>query len=208
MSEETSNSSTGMDSTDVTAKPAKGGPSRGLLIGGLVAIVVIAGVILVSNNSDAPRSGTALCATTSTQCEIGDIGPGGGKVYSLGGATSPADCTQYDCLEVAPAKWFGSADPTGNWSTAKSRAAAYATSNAAAGTWRLPSQAELVALAGQPTSVSGLDSFNTYWSSTAGQTYDRQLDELVAGAYCRTISTVGSCSQTTTNVYARPIHTF
>ncbi|MCX6419344.1 MAG: hypothetical protein NTU50_08030 [Actinobacteria bacterium] len=30
----------GMDSSDATTKPAKGGPSRGLLIGGLVAIVV------------------------------------------------------------------------------------------------------------------------------------------------------------------------
>jgi hypothetical protein len=205
---ESQGTNAGMDSSDTTTKPAKGGPSRGLLIGGLVAIVVIAGVILTTNNSDAPRSGTATCATTSQGCEIGDIGPGGGKVYSLGGATSPADCTQYNCLEVAPATWFGSADPTGNWSTAKSRAAAYATSNAAAGTWRLPSQAELVALAGQPTSVSGLASLNTYWSSTAGQTYDRQIEELVAGAYCRTISTVGSCSQTATNVYARPIHTF
>jgi hypothetical protein len=205
---ESQGANAGMDSSDTTTKPAKGGPSRGLLIGGLVAIVVIAGVILTTNNSDAPRSGTATCATTSQGCEIGDIGPGGGKVYSLGGATSPADCTQYNCLEVAPATWFGSADPTGNWSTAKSRAAAYATSNAAAGTWRLPSQAELVALAGQPTSVSGLSSLNTYWSSTAAQTYDRQIEELVAGAYCRTISTVGSCNQTATDVYARPIHTF
>ena len=197
-----------MDSSDATTKPAKGAPSRGLLIGGLVAIVVIAGVILTTNNSDAPRSGTATCATTSVGCEIGDTGPGGGKVFSLGGATSPADCTQFDCLEVAPATWFGSADPTGNWSTAKSRAAAYATSNAAAGTWRLPSQAELVALAGQPTSVSGLASLNTYWSSTATTTYDRQNEVTVAGAYCRAISIVGSCPQTVANVYARPIHTF
>jgi hypothetical protein len=60
MAEETSSSATGMDSSDVTAKPTKGGPSRGLVIGGLLAIVVIAGVILVSTNSDAPRGWCAL----------------------------------------------------------------------------------------------------------------------------------------------------
>ena len=197
-----------MDSSDSTTKPAKGGPSRGLLIAGLVAIVVIAGVILTTNNSDAPRSGTATCATTSQCCAIGDIGPGGGKVYSLGGATSPADCTQYNCLEVAPATWFGSADPTGNWSTAKSRAAAYATSNAAAGTWRLPSQAELVALAGQPTSVSGLASLTTYWSSTYRSIILGDSVDVSDGAYCRSITSVEKCKQTDSNVAIRPIHTF
>ena len=205
---ESQGANAGMDSSDTTTKPAKGGPSRGLLIAGLVAIVVIAGVILTTNNSDAPRSGTATCATTSQGCAIGDIGPGGGKVYSLGGATSPADCTQYNCLEVAPATWFGSADPTGNWSTAKSRAAAYATSNAAAGTWRLPSQAELVALAGQPTSVSGLASLTTYWSSTYRSIILGDSVDVSDGAYCRSITSVEKCKQTDSTVAIRPIHTF
>jgi hypothetical protein len=206
---ESQGANAGMDSSDSTTKPAKGGPSRGLLIGGLVAIVVIAGVILTTNNSDAPRSGTATCATTSQGCAIGDIGPGGGKVYSLGGATtSPADCTQFDCLEVAPATWAGTADPGVNWATAKSRVAAYSPSQTApAGSWRLPNQAELITLAAQPNTLSGFD-LRTYWSSTATTTYDRQNEVTVAGAYCRTISTVGSCPQTFANVYARPIHTF
>ena len=205
---ESQGANAGMDSSDTTTKPARGGPSSGLLIAGLVAIVVIAGVILTTNNSDAPRSGTATCATTSQGCAIGDIGPGGGKVYSLGGATSPADCTQYNCLEVAPATWFGGADPTGNWSTAKSRAAAYATSNAAAGTWRLPSQAELVALAGQPTSVSGLASLPIYWSSTYRSIILGDSVDVSDGAYCRSITSVEKCKQTDSNVAIRPIHTF
>ena len=212
---ESQGANAGMDSSDTTTKPAKGGPSRGLLIGGLVAIVVIAGVILTTNNSDAPRSGTATCATTSQGCEIGDTGPGGGKVFSLGGATtSPADCTQFDCLEVAPATWFGSADPKGNWSTSKSRAAAYATSTAAAGTWRLASQAELDALA-TSSQVAGLanafgfvDSSSYYWSSTAGSYYDRTSAETTLTAYARSRGGSSGQIRQTYDWYARPIHPF
>ena len=204
---ESQGNSTGMGSGDATTKPAKGGPNRGLLIGGLVAIVVIAGVILTTNNSDAPRSGTASCATTSQGCEIGDIGPGGGKVFSLGGATAPATCSG-SCLEVASATLAGGLEGLGlNWATAKSKVLAFGTSTAPPGTWRLPTQAELITLAAQPNSLTGLG-IRTYWSSTANTTYDQQNLELVPGAYCRTISTVGNCPQTFANVYVRPIHAF
>jgi|GEM_PF-3180457 len=222
MSEETSNSSTGMDSTDVTAKPAKGGPSRGLLIGGLVAIVVIAGVILTTNNSDAPRSGTATCATTSQGCEIGDIGPGGGKVYSLGGATSsPADCSgAVVCLEVAPLAWQDlsatatTTDLRSDLATATSTVAGYSTTNAAAGTWRLPTQAELTKLANlSPTDQARVNGFrdvsSLYWSSTTDRIYNRDTAVFTDSAYVRSIQNAyGQVPRTTSTIYSRPIHPF
>jgi hypothetical protein len=220
MSEETSSSATGMDSSDVTAKPAKGGPSRGLVIGGLLAIVVIAGVILVSTDSDAPRSGTASCATTSTQCKIGDIGPGGGKVFSLGSATAPADCTRVVCLEVAPLAWQDlratstTTDLRSTLETATSTVAGYSTTNAAAGTWRLPTQAELTKLATLPSTdqakVNGFrDVSSLYWSSTTGRTYNRDTSLFTDSAYVRSIQNdYGQVPRTTSTIYSRPIHPF
>ena len=221
MSEETSSSSTGMGSSDATAvKPATGGPSRGLLIGGLVAFLVIAGVILTTNNSDAPRSGTATCATTSQGCEIGDTGPGGGKVFYLGGATAPADCTTVVCLEVAPLAWQDlratstTTDLRSNFATATSAVAAYATTNAAAGTWRLPTQAELTRLAtlsatDQAKVNAFRDASSLYWSSTTSSTYNRDTAERTDTAYVRSIQNdYGQVPRTTTTIYSRPIHTF
>lgn len=212
MSEETSNSSTGMGSSDSTAaKPAKTGLSRGLLIGGLVAIVVIAGVILTTNNSDAPRSGTLSCGTTSVDCEIGDIGPGGGRVFSLGGTTSPADCSGGAvCLEVAPLAWqeartiATSTDLYSNWSTATSTVAAFGTTTAAAGQWRLPTLSELTTLANlsatEQAIVNGFrDTTSAYWtSSTSGN-----------DAYVVSDSNVNLGRKSkTASYYSRPIHAF
>jgi len=210
MSEETSNSSTGMGSSDSTAaKPLKAGPSRGLLIGGLVAIVVIAGVVVSTNSSDAPRSGTTTCATTSAGCEIGDIGPGGGKVFSLGGKAAPATCTG-TCLEVAPLGWQNtfatatSTDLNSNWSTAKSTAATYAAGTAAAGQWRLPTVDELKTLANlsatEQANVNGFrDATSAYWTAT----------EAGSGAYlCSDRNPNFGAKSKTTSYYSRPIHPF
>ena len=215
---ESQGANAGMDSSDTTTKPAKGGPSRGLLIGGLVAIVVIAGVILTTNNSDAPRSGTATCATTSQGCAIGDIGPGGGKVYSLGGAASPADCTTVVCLEVAPLGWqetpAATTDLSSNWSTATSTVAGYSTTNAAAGTWRLPTQAELTKLATLSSTdqakVNGFrDVSSLYWSSTTGTTYSGAPAVFVDSAYVRSNQTsYEQVRRTSPYIYSRPIHPF
>jgi hypothetical protein len=220
MSEETGNASTGMDSTDVTAKPAKGGPSGGLLIGGLVAIVVIAGVILTTNNSDVPRSGTASCATTSTQCKIGDIGPGGGKVYSLGFSTSSStDCSGANvCLEVAPLAWQDllatapTTDLRSDFATATSTVARYSTTNAAAGTWRLPTEEELTKLAALSSTdqakVNGFrDVSSDYWSSTTASIAGPAGYE---GTACvRSIRyPCFYALRTNTSIYARPIHPF
>ena len=217
MSESQGNSA-GMGSGDATTKPANGAPSRGLLIGGLLIAVVIAGVILVTNKSDAPRSGTATCATTSVGCEIGDIGPGGGKVYSLGGAASPADCTTVVCLEVAPLGWqetpAATTDLSSNWSTATSTVAGYSTTNAAAGTWRLPTQAELTTLATLSSTdqakVNGFrDVSSPYWSSTTGSTYTGGPSVFEDSAYVRSNQTAyGQVRLTNAYTYSRPIHPF
>jgi len=210
MSEETSNSSTGMGSSDSTAaKPLKAGPSRGLLIGGLVAIVVIAGVVVSTNSSDAPRSGTESCATTSVDCEIGDIGPGGGKVFSLGGNPAPATCTG-TCLEVAPLGWqdtFATAtsdDLNSNWSTAMATVATFGTTTAPAGDWRLPTDDELRTLANLSSTdqakVNGFrDVSSLYWTKT----------EAGPGAYlCSDRQPNFGTKSKTTRYYSRPIHAF
>jgi hypothetical protein len=217
MSEETSNSSTGMGSSDSTAaKPAKRGVSRGILIGGLVAIVVIAGVVVSTNNSDAPRSGTASCATTSVDCEIGAIGPGGGKVFSLGGATSPADCsgTEVVCLEVATLAWqeartiSTSTDKLSSWSDATTAVAGFATTTAAAGQWSLPTLSELTTLANlsatDQAKVNGFrDVTSAYWTSTEG--YGQLADRASVGSAQN--PNIGT-KKKTLSYYSRPIHAF
>ena len=219
MSESQGNSA-GMDSSDATSANSAPSASRAFLISGLVAVVVVAVVsgIGLTAKSDAPRSGTATCATTSQGCEIGDIGPGGGKVYSLGGATSPADCTTVVCLEVAPLGWqetpSATTDLSSNWSTATSTVAGYSTTNAAAGTWRLPTQAELTTLATLSSTdqakVNGFrDVSSPYWSSTTGSTYTGGPSVYEDSAYVRSNQTsYEQIRLTNAYTYSRPIHPF
>ena len=215
MSEETSSASTGMGSSDSTAaKPTKSGPNRGLLIGGLIAVVVIAGVVVSTNSSDAPRSGTASCATTSADCEIGDIGPGGGVVFYIGGTTTePVDCSPEatKCLEVGPRAWQDlratetSPDKLSSWSDATTAVAGFATTTTSAGQWRLPTLSELTTLANlsatDQAKVNGFqDATSAYWTSTeaaGGRAYlcsDNNPD-------------LGKKSKTD-SYYSRPIHAF
>jgi len=211
-----------MDSRDATTKLVKGGPSRGLLIGGLVAVVVIAGVILTTNKSDAPRSGTAVeCAASGINCTVGDIGPGGGKVFYLGDASAPATCSG-SCLEVAPKTWFGpgsTSDPGAlDWTGATSLAAAYGTSTAKAGSWRLPTQNELLNLmtvsrywspVADPADAFGFTDGSYYWSSTTSSYYDTTTKKTILTAYVQTRADTPRAFTRQTNFYlARPIHAF
>ena len=219
MSESQGNSAA-IGSSDATSANSGPSASRAFVISGLVAVVVVAVVsgIGLTAKSDAPRSGTATCATTSQGCEIGDIGPGGGKVYSLGGATSPADCTTVVCLEVAPLGWqetpAATTDLSSNWSTATSTVAGYSTTNAAAGTWRLPTQAELTTLATLSSTdqakVNGFrDVSSPYWSSTTGSTYTGGPSVYEDSAYVRSNQTAyGQVRLTNAYTYSRPIHPF
>ncbi|MEI7646945.1 MAG: hypothetical protein WCJ48_01475 [Actinomycetes bacterium] len=110
MSEETISSSTGMGSSDATAaKPGRGGLSRGILIGGLVAVIAVVGVVLIAGKSGGSRSGTAVeCSGSGINCAVGDTGPGGGTVFYVAatpftcGATGASTCNY---LEAAPHGW-------------------------------------------------------------------------------------------------------
>jgi hypothetical protein len=214
MSDDSNNSSTGMGSSDSTVvKPAKAGLRRGILFGGVAALVVIAGVVVSTNSSDAPRSGTASCATTSADCEIGDIGPGGGRVFSLGGQDASATCSG-QCLEVAPLGWqntFATATSTdllSNWSTATSTVEAFGTTTAAAGQWRLPTANELETMANlsatDQAKVNGFrDATSAYWTSTEG--YGQLANRASVGSDQN--PNIGTKSKTL-SYYSRPIHTF
>lgn len=214
MSNDSNNSSTGMGSSDSTVvKPAKAGLRRLILLGGVVALVVIAGVVVSTNSSDAPRSGTASCATTSAGCEIGDIGPGGGRVFSLGGQDASATCSG-QCLEVAPLGWqntFATATSTdllSNWSTATSTVEAFGTATAAAGQWRLPTANELETMANlsatDQAKVNGFrDATSAYWTSTEG--YGQLANRASVGSDQN--PNIGTKSKTL-SYYSRPIHAF
>ena len=215
MSEETSSASTSMGSSDSTAaKPTKSGPNRGLLIGGLIAIVVIAGVVVSTNTSDAPRSGTATeCKDSGINCTVGDVGPGGGRVFSLGGQDASATCSG-QCLEVAPLGWqntFATATSTdllSNWSTATSTVEAFGTATAAAGQWRLPSANELETMANlsatDQAKVNGFrDATSAYWTSTEG--YGQLANRASVGSDQN--PNIGTKSKTL-SYYSRPIHAF
>jgi hypothetical protein len=215
MSEETSSASTDMGSSDSTAaKPTKSGPNRGLLIGGLIAIVVIAGVVVSTNTSDAPRSGTATeCKDSGINCTVGDVGPGGGRVFSLGGQDAPATCSG-QCLEVAPLGWQNtfatatSTDLSSNWSIATSTVEAFGTTTAAAGQWRLPTVNELETMANlsatDQAEVNGFrDVTSAYWTSTEG--YGQLADRASVGSAQN--PNIGT-KKKTLSYYSRPIHAF
>ena len=103
MSEETSSSSTDMGSSDATAaKPAKRGLSRGILIGGLVAVIAIVGVVLVVSKSGGARSGAGGVYV------LGNTGPGGGTVFYVAAtpfACGPTGASTCNYLEAAPHGW-------------------------------------------------------------------------------------------------------
>jgi hypothetical protein len=167
--------------------------SRLLLIGGLVAVVVIAGVVVVGSKAGGSRSGDLTCATTKV-CSVGDTGPGGGKVfYDAGSAQSWG---RY--LEAAPAGWYGTAaDPVEAWcqntinvlvgatntaigtgkantktmyaqSTSPCRAARRAQDYAGTtnGGWFLPSQDEMVEFMKQRAIIGGLKSVEDFRNYT------------------------------------------
>jgi len=141
--------------------------------------------------------GTYVSATSSTisltvTYAIGDIGPGGGKIFmtlSTGGNTTG----KY--FESAPSSWSGGVDPTANWcnitngevgtsaqgttiGTGQGNSTAigsYCTTGAAVtarayrggglNDWFLPSEDELEALQAVKTTIGGFESAS-YWSSS------------------------------------------
>ena len=157
--------------------------TRRLAIVGALALVLVAGALLVGVKTTGGGSGAiysgATCATGGV-CNVGDIGPGTGTVFFV----APADfaCGANTCryLEAAPYGWrsAGSADPAPQtWDIATSIATGGSAGSKA--DWRLPTNVELnnlwlyVKTANATVNVSP----KVYWSSTvvtANSYYDSQ----------------------------------
>ena len=125
MSESQGNNA-GIGSSDATSANSGPSASRAFVISGLVALVVFAVVsgIGLTAKTDGARSGTAAeCADSGINCTVGDVGPGGGKIFYA--AATPFSCPSVagdnaTCkyLEVAPDDWNGAAGDAANlrWS--------------------------------------------------------------------------------------------
>ena len=125
MSEAQGNSA-GIGSSDATSANSGPSASRAFVISALVALVVVAVVsgIGLTAKTDGARSGTAAeCADSGINCTVGDVGPGGGKIFYA--AATPFSCPSVagdnaTCkyLEVAPDDWNGAAGDAANlrWS--------------------------------------------------------------------------------------------
>ncbi len=92
--------------------------TRNLTIIGALALVLVAGAVLVGVRTTGARSGALTCSAGGA-CLVGDTGPGGGTVFyvtstpfACGTSTVAASCKY---LEAAPAGWNGSVEPTAYW---------------------------------------------------------------------------------------------
>jgi len=145
--------------------------TRRVAIIGALALVLVAGAVLVGVTTSGARGG--YIAGNSCQnggaCALGNTGPGLGKVFYVAttafscGATLAATCFY---LEAAPASWNSTAtDPKLSWSAAKTASTNFLGNSKT--DWHLPTQGELNYLYGGHTaaSVSGLTA-DRYWSST------------------------------------------
>ncbi len=143
----------------------------------------------------APDTGAVTCATgagAADSCKIGDVGPGGGKVFYVAGV---ATGSRY--MEVAPNTWKGGTDPSAGWGcrgtniggaaavgigSGKANTAAIVGSCAAKGIaaklaatykgggqtdWFLPAKDELNALYAQKTVLAGSDNGSSPTSCAA-----------------------------------------
>ena len=114
----------------------------------------------------------------SKTCEVGDTGPGGGKVFyvsqypfpspgsacNTAGAGGTSICT---VLQAAPAGWNGAGgDPLRGWSDAKTLASAYQGTDTSAGQWFLPTIAQLGLLYTNRSVIGAYDTYSPFGSST------------------------------------------
>jgi hypothetical protein len=107
-------------------------PTSGYTLLGVTAnFFTVAGATSVTHSANSgvitvefPRT-LGYCDGTSFTCQVGDTGPGGGKIFYVAlGTFTQADATGSMCttnckyLEAAPRTWFGGAgDPEISWST-------------------------------------------------------------------------------------------
>jgi hypothetical protein len=145
---------------------------RNFVLIGTLAAVVLGGVLVAGVLPLGDRAGTAGSSCGSgggeaNTCVLGDIGPGGGIVFSVNEGAS----TGGRYLEAAPNTWSGgSTDPMMEWGQAMSAAAGYTGGGMS---WILPSKDQLGTLSQQKTVVGGFTAYG-YWSSSSE--YDEIAD--------------------------------
>ncbi len=147
--------------------------TRRLALIGALALVLVAGAVLIGVSTSGARSGATYNSDICQKgglCQVGEVGPGSGVVFYV--ASSDFACGTATCryLEAAPTGWNNStADPKINWDAAMSMASSYAGGSQSG--WHLPTKDELLYLYvanGNPGNVkdnAGLTKSN-YWSST------------------------------------------
>ena len=150
--------------------------TRRLAIIGALALVLVAGAVLVGVKTTGGRSGAtytvgATCANGGT-CVLGDVGPGTGTVFFVAPVDFACGTGTTTCryLEAAPYGWNNpsapAADPSRMWPAAQSLGVGCTVAGKT--DWRLPTQSELAALYKNLTAVNGTAklSLKYYWSST------------------------------------------
>ena len=213
--------STGMEADTPATTTRSTRRTRRLAIIGALALVLVAGAVLVGVKTTGARSGAsytgATCATNG-ECKLGEIGPGGGTVVYVATVDFQCGLNLTDTcryLEAAKASWYGSwfngsnytdVDPRFVWTTASSKAAAYAGGGKA--DWHLPTKGELNILYTQrPILTKWYGS--TYWSSSAFGTsttdvWYQTFDNAVPAANTQQHGS----TNTTSMAYVRPVRTF
>ena len=126
--------------------------TRRLAIIGALALVLVAGAVLVGVKTTGGRSGAtytvgATCANGGT-CVVGDVGPGTGIVFYAASSDFACGTGTTTCryLEAAPYGWYttNTADKAAIWDVATSMAAGC--SSGGKTDWRLPTDVELNSL--------------------------------------------------------------
>ena len=144
-----------------------------------------------------PTVTCGLSGANSKTCEVGDTGPGGGKVFFVSQYPFPSPGSACDTagiggtstctvLQAAPAGWYdGNADPLRGWSDAKALASAYQGSDTSAGQWFLPTIAQLRLLYTNRSVIGTYDTYSPFGSSTenGGDYYYQYFSNGNVGSY-------------------------
>jgi hypothetical protein len=138
--------------------------TRNIVVIGVLAAIVLGGVLVAGVLPSGDRAGVAatscaLEAGAANTCALGDVGPGGGVVFSV----NESNPTGSRYLEAARVSWVGgSGDPKVDWDQAMAAASNY---NGGGVSWTLPSIEQLNTLYEQKNLV-GRFLVDFYWSSS------------------------------------------
>ncbi len=163
----------------------------GVLAGPVRTATTIGSISLPGSNYTSSSAPFTLALPTSNRvngttcangglCDIGDIGPGGGRVFFASGRfNAPGTPCLIDCtyLEAAPADWAGGQDPNVQWSGVTDTAVGASARSSAIGGGLANSTA---ALAQSATSGRAISMARTYAGGGKTDWYLPSTDEMVA----------------------------